>query len=510
MQCQPVPFIWQPDNLAQEPNAIFVAPFNGLRGFYPLVFLSTLAVDLQDATGNAPNGLGATYPALGGISGPLSGWSGIPTYADDIHLITEGSALFTGLEGALKTDSAAMLNPASVAIRVWFKFSSKVGAQRLINYAATGGGTVYTLRYSSVTDRLNWHILDSGQTHEVIVTASTLGSPAVDVWHLAYCYYDATTKRAGIQVRPRDGISVAPWATDETAVPFGKNTAGGQFNVAYGPSNERFKGKLMGVGIWARPLNFLELDRVAAIGGYPWPVFTPAAGESGVEVEAPAPAAPSNLQVSGDGATYIWLENFTDNTGGLYAHEVWLSDVTGRNWQLLATLDPGVNGGIWSAAYDSDLQSVRVRAIGRGNPSAWATAIAPDAYYFEGGAVLLKAPDDFWYFVRMETETGGAPDGSNLTTLAIDPTPYSAPAYGAEFLSLLIGATPWGAHLVFDEDHIDDEPGHLQFQFVQDGAASALASIDIASNDGQAYGLSLGLDDDNKPTALPAQTPTVS
>jgi len=499
MQCIPCPLIWQPDNLAEQPANNFVALVNGLRASYPLVSIFTHDVDPQDETGYIPS---SGVPAVTGITGPLSAWfGGYPTYsADSGPPSGEGSAIFTGAQGGLRADTAAMLNAPSIGITCWFKFSSKVGAQRVINYAATGGGTVFTLRYSSVQDRLNWHILDAGQAHEVIISAATLGSPAADTWYFAYCYYDASTKRAGVQIfSDLDPTHSLP-ATDEGAVPFGKNPSGGQFNIAYGPSFEFFKGKIYGVSNWARLLNPLEVARVAHASAYGWPTFTPAAGEASVDIEATAPDAPSNLVVSGDIDT-ISLDSFTDNnTPGTYSHEVWISDVTGNNWELVETLEPGITEGTWEG-FNSDVQSVRVRAIGRGNPSDWATAIAPGAYFFLYGAVLLKADDEQWYFVRLETTTE---EGESVTTLAIDPTPYSAPLYGAEFLSLLISGVPWGAHLVFDED------GHLQFEFVQDGETSALSSIDILSDDGQPYAVSLGLDDDNNPTILPAQTPSVS
>ena len=494
MQCYPCPVIWQPSNLADQPANNFVALENGLRASYPLVSIFTLAVDFQDETGYIPS---SGVPAITGITGPLSAWFGAaPTYSTDkISAAGEGSAIFTGAEGGLKADAAGMLNPATLAFTVWFKFSSKVGAQRIVNYAATGGGTVFALRYSSVADRLNFHVLDAGQAHEAIITAATLGAPAVDTWYFAYCYYDAATRRAGILVTAdTDGSHQLP-ATDEGAVASGKFSTGGQFNIAYGPLAERFKGKVYSVSIWARTLNPLEVARVLHSGGWGWAVFTPAAGEAGVAVEATAPAAPSGLDVSGD-ATSIQLESFTDNNvPGTYENEVWISDVTGQNWELVETLALGDLGGIWDGDYFH--QSVRVRAIGRGNPSAWVTAYAPDAYYFAYGSILLQADDEQWYFVSLSTDAEG------VTTIDFGddpPTPQSPPPYGKAFLSLLIGATAWGAHLVFDQD------GKLSFDLVQDGE-NAIASIPLASDNGNSYAVTMELDDDQNPTLIPSQTP---
>jgi hypothetical protein len=479
IQAFPTALIWQPGVFVDQQSANFIALQNALLAFWPLNNYED-ALSLGDEAD---------------ILGPLSAIIGAPTFESDnpLNVFNFGCAVLPGGANGFLRGTAGMLNQASLTFTLWFKITSKVGAQRLLHYG-TGAGTTYTLRYSSVQDRLNWHVLDSTGTHEVITTSSVLGSPALDTWYFAHCWYDAVSKSAGLRVWPLSSSTMP--AADESAVPFGKNTAIGNLTIGYGPSAEGLKGKLYGVGAWSRLLNQIEIPRVKLDLDYPWPgaVWVPA-GEASVETMAATPTAPTNLSATGTTPNSV---SFTDNSDGLYEHEVWRDDGTGSRFDLIATLDPGVT--VYVDADGTGLNSYRVRAIGRGQPSAFASV--GGTYYMSAGRVLLKSDNGLWYFVGMATEAG-------VTTLDIEQTETAAPAYGAEYLSFECSSDSRTLRLFseFDEESQTFVTDYAVSQ-VSDGT-DPIASLNLASDDYQLYTLSI-VTDDGVCTIDIDQTPAVA
>lgn len=458
LQCQPTTAIWQPAILVDQASANFIALENGLRSWW-----LSLAYDFLLIPGpvldEGPTGINLTNA---GVTNVLEG-------ASDRANFNGAAYLTSNVPGGALDPSGDFTFCANV------RLASQSALMTILGATASGSVTRYALAYESATDRFAFTIFRGSGT--VVVRADNLGAVALNRWYHIRAWYDSDDQTIG--------ISVNNGAPDVTAAAGAKASNANGFRIGQWPGiGAYWTGRIMGVGLWNRLLNTYEAAFIASGPRYVNPnwfwdstlpfesaVWAPAGGETG-EVDQPTtPTAPTGiLAVNAPPMTV----SFTDNTAGLYEHEIWRDDGTGSNFEIIATLDPGVT------SYEDDdgtaVNTYRVRAIGRGQPSAFITA--GGTYYMTNGRVLLKSDDALWYSVGMSTTDG-------VTTLDIEQTDTAAPSYGAQFLSFDVGGSSYSLRLITEDGIVD-----YQVSQTTEGT-NPIASLNLASDDYQLYTLSI-------------------
>lgn len=313
---------------------------------------------------------------LANVAGPLNSMGRTYSSENPFGAIL-GSANITS--GGIKN----MQGFTTFTVTGWVQLNTKAAGSSILAFKSSGGTTQIALSYSAITDRF---ALDVTQTPVGVgVNDADVGSPAVGTWYFVLFWYDPADLAAGFSVTPYGAAALNPGvqlALTHALPAFTQFTVG-----AAAGALAALQGKLWSVSAWYRLLNAREKRHVFGSTNYPWPVFTPADGRG----TAPAtPTAPSAVLLTGSGPITV---SFTDNTDGRFEHEVWRDDGTALYWELLTTLDRGDTS--YDDADGTPLNSYKVRSIGRGEPSAFASASgAQAAILAETGELLTTEGGD--------------------------------------------------------------------------------------------------------------------
>lgn len=346
VQARATPLIWQPGIFVSQEPAPWAALHNGLVDFWYLsTFLPLELFNTDDGPGNVTlSPEGTTAAADGTVPRP---WP--------------SAAVFNGFATTQGVVSASSLIPPIWTLILSFKFSSVAGAQIIAGYYVNGTAV---WEIGLVSGFIFARVNNSGDyTTLVWPNAATTG-----VWYYAVLVYDETihdlilTIRQGAGTAVSTSNSVGQQQVNWSAIPNHRIVMG-----CTAALTNFFVGSLGPVGFWSRRHNLVERNFLNSSWGDPAGLFTPASGSG--QTDAPTtPIAPSDVSAVG---TPVSIE-FTDHTSGLYQHEIWRDEGDGH-FALLTTLESGITE--YEDATGSEiLNSYKVRAVGRGNPSAFATA----------------------------------------------------------------------------------------------------------------------------------------
>lgn len=336
--------------------------------------------------------------------------SGGPTFSADQYGGSTGSALFDGTNDLLGVGALppyAMVPSNTLSVLLWCKLTDKAADRGLLWYGTEAGTSYFQVLYRLSDDRFVV-ICRSADGSLYEQAAETLGSPSAGQWYGIYASISAGYLRIRvitgrglvptyIELRASGYFITWPQGTQAEALPgedaramppdgILRSGTAKRVHLGSGYGTQFHKGHIGDVCVYNRALSRLEQSHLFHIDPYAalfWP-----GGYGGPENEfTTALSAPTGLALSGSGPIPV---TFTDNTSGIFEHELWRDDGTGYNFTLLTTLGAGVSS--YEDADGTPLHSYKVRAVrNRGNPSTFASATgAQSAIVTEDGSLLTS------------------------------------------------------------------------------------------------------------------------